>query len=557
MFIEGFSWGIPGTPHHHRYDTFTRSPMHRNVLASLHRSLTVSRGVNFFRAHWGLVILLGLTLAHRIAFFRWWKAFPGGDTYNFILIAQELLKGSYPVAEKRLPFYPALIALAHTVVDWETAAIVVACTASLASVALLYAIGRTLGLSSIALGIGLAPFQAIAPFLFQSVRGYADTTFIALMLGALLAFLRTRSRRGAIITGILFALASLTRFEGAFLVIVLPVLALLCWRPRRLIQPALAAIAVCWLPFALLFISVGRPLLPVEYFSDAEATPFGVTNAKEFLRNYGEIWKSVGFDRIWKEPRRVLRDVATLAVETWPVRLRSFVTDPKELPSLFVLAGIVFLLRKRLSVLAPVVLLFLVLAVPIAWWGVRQRFLIVLYPFFFLCIAAGIEECARLLRRMTKRWPLVERLTPRMAALILLGLSLGPWTAHTAAEAREVYQKNLGTDYAYYQAIRAAQALPGTIAFEHRSSIVLALFGEKDEGHAVFAETHLSTPISSEQWEALKKWGVRYVVIRGTESEAFPVLSDPQFRDRISREFIFEFPQQNGKISRATIYRIH
>lgn len=536
---------------------FTRSAVHKNVLASLYRSSAVSGVLIFFRAHWGLVTLLGLTLGHRIAFFRWWKAFPGGDTYNFILIAQELLKGSYPVAEKRLPFYPALIALTHAVADWEYAAILVALAASLVSVALLYALGRTLGLSPIALVIGLAPFQVIAPFLFQSVRGYADTTFIALMLGALLAFLRTRSRRGAIVTGVLFALTSLTRFEGAFLVALLPVLALLYWRPRRLLLPALAAIAVCWLPFALLFTSVGRPVLPVEYFADAEATPFGVTTGKEFLRNYGELWKSVGFDRAWKEPRRILRDIATLAGEAWPARLRSFVTDPKELPSLFLLAGIVFLLRKRLSVLAPIVLLFLILAVPIAWWGVRQRFLIVLYPLFFLCIAAGIEECARWLRYMTKRWPLAERLTPRMAALILLSLSLGPWTMHTAAEAREVYQKNRGTDYAYYQAIQAAQALPGTIAFEHRSSIVLALFGEKDEGRAVFAETHLNTPVSSEQWEELKKWDARYVVIRGTESEVFPVLSDPQFRDRISREVVFEFPQQRGEPSRATIYSIH
>ncbi|TSC62549.1 MAG: hypothetical protein G01um1014106_619 [Parcubacteria group bacterium Gr01-1014_106] len=319
----------------------------------------IARVVNFFRAHWGLVALLVLTVVHRIAFLQWWKAFPGGDTYNFILIAQELLKGSYPVAEKRLPMYPMLIALAHTFVDWEHAAFVIALGASLVSVALVYALGRTMGISSFALVIGLAPFQAVAPFLFQSVRGYADTTFIALMLGALLAFLHTRSRRGAVLTGALFALTSLTRFEGAFLVVLFPFLAAFFWKPRRLLLPALLALVACWLPFLILFTSVGRPLLPVEYFADAEATPFGVTSAKEFFRNYGELWKSVGFDRVWKEPRRVLHDVATLAATTWPARLRSLVTDPKELPSLFLLAGIIFLLRKRVSVSLPLVLLFL------------------------------------------------------------------------------------------------------------------------------------------------------------------------------------------------------
>ena len=517
-----------------------------------------SRDSRFLRNHWGLLVVLGFAVAHRIAFFRWWKAFPGGDTYNFILIAQELLKGSYPVAEKRLPVYPALIALAHTVLDWEQATIAVAAIASLASIVLLYAIGRTLGLSTIALAIGLTPFQAVAPFLFQSVRGYADTTFIALFLGALLCFLRTRTRRGAIGTGVLVALASLTRFEGVVLLALFPLLALMHWKPRTLVWPALAAILACWLPFALLFASVGRPLLPVEYLADAEQTPFGVITVLEFFTNYAAVWTSVGVDRLWSEPRRIFRDIAVLTADAWPARLRSFFTDPKEFPSLLLIAGVVFFLRRRLRAILPVLLSFLALAVPIAWWGVRQRFLIVLYPLLFLVLAAGVHAFAHTLRRLTDRWPTVSRGTPMTVSLLLLGLSLGPWTAHTAAEAREVQQKNLGTDYAYYQAIQAARALPGTIAFEHRSSIVLALFGEEgNQGRAVFAETHLNTPDSQEQWQELQRWNVRHIVIRGTTNDAFLVITDPTFAERFTVLAAFEYPQVREKEpSRATIYEV-
>ncbi|MDP3685794.1 MAG: hypothetical protein Q8R32_03105 [bacterium] len=515
--------------------------------------------MRLLRDHWGLFAVLGLAAAHRIAFYRWWKAFPGGDTYNFILIAQELLKGSYPVAEKRLPVYPMLIAITHSVLDWEHAAIAVAGVSSLASIVLLYAIGRTLGFSTVVLAVGLAPFQAVAPFLFQSVRGYADTTFIALFLGALLVLLRTRTRRGAIGTGALFALASLTRFEGVFLLALFPLLALVYWKPRVLLKPALAATVICWLPFALLFARVGRPLLPVEYFADAEATPFGVTTFTDFAKNYAAIWTSVGVDRLWKEPQRILRDSATLEASAWPARIRSFFLDPKELPSLLLIAGMVFLLRRRLRLFLLILLAFLLLAVPIAWWGVRQRFLIILYPLLFLILAAGAQWILHVIRHATRRWPRLSRSAPMSAGVLLLALSLGPWTAHTAAEAREVQQKNLGTDYAYYQAIQAARALPGMIAFEHRSSIVLALFGEEgNHGRAVFAETHLNTPDSQEQWQELQRWDARYIVIRGTTSGAFPVLTDPALADRFSVFAAFEYPQARKKEpSRALIYEVH
>lgn len=518
-------------------------------------------------AHAGLLLVLGVALAERLAFLRWWKAFPGGDTYNFILIAQELLRGSYPIAEKRLPVYPLLLLLFRPLLDWEAAAIAVAVVSSLAALALLYAIGRTLGLSKTALAVGLLPFQAVAPFLFQSIRGYADTTFVALMLGAILAFLRTRTARGAAVSGLLASLAALTRPEGLLLVPAFVGLRLIR-PPRRLALPLASAALIPLVLFALLSRKAERPLLPQEYLKDAEVTAFGVTDARTFSRNYGALWASTGLDRLWGEPLRLVRDAVSTPLIRVPGRLWSFLTDPKEIPSLLLLAGTIFLLtRGRWRPFYAVLLPFLAIALPIAWWGVRQRFLVVLYPLPYLLVAAGTHSLLRYLRKFqVRRFHTVRRIEgpiPRQdplalaTSLVLLALALGPWRFHTAAEAREVVAKNWGKDYAYYLAIQGARRLPGVIAFEHRSSIALALFGEPDRGRAVFADTHLNTPHAAEQWAALQQWQVRYLVIRGEQSAAFPVLSAPSFSDRFIIHRTFEHSRARGQPDRGVIYAIH
>ncbi len=524
-------------------------------------SEALKRLLRLARAHAGILLVLATALAHRIWFLRWWRAFPGGDTYNFILIAQELLRSSYPIAEKRLPVYPTLIAIAHAVLDWETAALAVSLTASLVAILLLYAIGRSIGLSKTALVIGLLPFQAISPFLFQSIRGYADTTFVALMLGTLLAFIRARTHRGALVGGVLLGAASLTRPEGIVLV---PVM-LGAWLTKKLRRRAMIAalpVVACWGLFLLLSARAGRPLLPQEYLADAAVTAFGVRSPREFTANYAALWTSVGFDRLWNEPKRLARDVADAAQGSFtPRRVGSFFTDPKEFPSLLLLAGLPFLVRsKRRGIFMLILVSYAIIALPIAWWGVRQRFLIVLYPLPFLVLAAGADALLhgvrRLSERLSARTPALARGITVGTGLTLLALSFGPWTKHTAAEAREVQEKNWGKDYAYYQAIQEARRLPGRIAFEHRSSIALALFGEPDRGRGIFADTHLNTPSATEQWDALEKWQVGYIVIRDEASGAFPILTDPAFTDRFVVHRTFQHPQARGAPDEATIYGV-
>lgn len=220
---------------------------------------------------------------------------------------------------------------------------------------------------------------------------------------------------------------------------------------------------------------------------------------------------------------------------------------------MLVLVGMVVVLlrlRSTFVLLVP----FLALAVPIAWWGVRQRFLIVLYPLMFLLLALGMHRVFFWWKKFDGR--LMWLRPARVAASgFLVLLALFPWRFHTAAEAREVVAKNWGKNYAYYQAIQAARNLPGIVAFEHRSSIALALFGEPDRGRAVFADMHLDARAAAMQWQQLQRWQVRYVVLRGTKSESFPVITDKAFARFFSLHASFDHPQHRGR-SQAMVYQV-
>jgi hypothetical protein len=186
---------------------------------------------------------------------------------------------------------------------------------------------------------------------------------------------------------------------------------------------------------------------------------------------------------------------------------------------------------------------------------VRQRFLLPLYPFVFLGVAAGADVVGRWFKKLATRWPRFSFL-PIVGAVAALVLAVGPWRMHTASEAREVQLKNWGKDYAYYQAIQFAETLPGRIAFEHRSSIALALFGEPDRGRAVFADMHLDAREPERQWEQLQQWEAQYIVLQDVSSEHFPVVSDETFSQRFSLLQEFVFAEKPGKRDVAHIFQV-
>jgi len=172
----------------------------------------------------------------------WWYLGIVRDGYH----AQAIVDGYHDYAF--LPLYPMLVrALSLPLPGWEgLIAVLVSNVLFVVAIALLVALtsprfGRAFAVRSAAL-------LAIFPFSAAFSMAYAESLFMVLALGAFLA----AERRRPVLAGVLLALATITRLQGA--VLVLP-LAWLLWsqerRPRPswlalLLGPIAAAAALAW-----------------------------------------------------------------------------------------------------------------------------------------------------------------------------------------------------------------------------------------------------------------------------------------------------------------------
>lgn len=172
----------------------------------------------------------------------WWYLGIVRDGYH----AQALVDGYHDYAF--LPFYPMLVrALALPFPGWEGLISVL-----LSNVLFGFAIALLVALTGPRFGrpfaIRSAALLAIFPFSAVFSMAYAESLFMVLSLGAFLAV----ERRRPVLAGVLLALATLTRLQGA--VLMLP-LAWLLWsqerRPRPswlalLLGPIAAAASLAW-----------------------------------------------------------------------------------------------------------------------------------------------------------------------------------------------------------------------------------------------------------------------------------------------------------------------
>ncbi|MSR74180.1 MAG: hypothetical protein EXS14_01750 [Planctomycetes bacterium] len=138
------------------------------------------------------------------------------------IAAGEGLRGMLPGSATMMPpLYPLCIAALMPLCSGDSvlAARIVACCASLASVALAWCLLRRVMGGAAAFAGGLA--LSIAPlFVLCGSSTFAEALQMAVLLGALLcahATLQSRSSGTALLTGALFGLASLTRIESVVL----------------------------------------------------------------------------------------------------------------------------------------------------------------------------------------------------------------------------------------------------------------------------------------------------------------------------------------------------
>ena len=135
------------------------------------------------------------------------------------------LSPTYPVG------VPLHLALAGKLLGWAAAPVVVGVGTALAALALMYAVGRRLGLPPVLAATGTAILAVYPVFVFMSLQPLSDTPATAWCLAAVWTALRARERRGwALATGAALAVAVLVRATNLLLLPALVVLLGLDWR---------------------------------------------------------------------------------------------------------------------------------------------------------------------------------------------------------------------------------------------------------------------------------------------------------------------------------------
>lgn len=519
--------------------------------------LMMARAVRFLVVgHGGLLLVLVISLAIRLSLLRWWAPFPFGDVFNFVRIAQELSSGSYPVDEKRLPFYPFLILVVHTAAPWlrwETVAIGLAIVMSLAALALLYALGRTVGLRKVSSLIGPLFLASYPPFLAYSIRGYADTTLVALFLGTLLAFFRAQRPRGVALFGALLGMLALTRYEGVAAGAVLGVLALVRWR-RALwkIAPAAIACVVVLLPYVLIARHAGRSLLPTAYITEAkEEGVYGTASVGDFLDRHYHLWRRLGAFEAWRTPVALL-ETARADLYGLPRDITDRLREPRSAAALLAIPGVVwFILSRRGKFLLALILPFCAVAAVVAWYAPYVRYHAFVFPLVALSAGAGIEAGAAIVRRATVG-PWGGAVRRGLGAVVLLW-AVSVWLLWFTGETRENLRKSRFRERAQYEAVQAAQYLPGVIAFEERHGITEAYFGPRAVyGSELFAA---STPETA-RWATLAQHAVTFVVRRPGRPSSFGFLSSPPRGVSVQETARFSVEQGNHDVDVAEIVSV-
>lgn len=513
-----------------------------------------------FWQHGGLVIVLLMSLFIRLRLFAWWNTFPYGDVFNFINIARDLGQGHYPPLEKRLPFYPFLILVGYLLlpgVAWETIAIWIAIIASLLCLVFLYAIGRYFGFSKTALVVGLLLFTSFQPFLHFSIRGYADTTTIALLLAAVLAALYSDRPKVALSLPFLLAALSLTRYEGLVATAALSLVVAFRLRHhwRRLLLLG-GLLVLLMLPYVVVMKRSERSLLPQAYLQQAAIDGpdgYGAFSFSDWREKYMGIWQRLGLFSFWYMPRNLYQTVRDDPLGL-PYQVTELITEPRAVIGLLATIGWLFLLlRRKLIDVLTVAVPFLVAAIPVAWWAPYTRYDSLMMPVMIVAAMAALHVMVVILRRATadgEHWGRWLRFGA-VSCLLLVACSI--WLLRATQEATDMLKKTQFFSLAYYQALQHAQSLSGNIAFTQDDNMNKIYFSSR----AVYAKALLKDkPEPPVAWQRLNEAKVQYVVNRVSENSLYSFLETEPYKDRVRTIAEYEVTQGDGEVDRAVIYQM-
>lgn len=391
-------------------------------------------------------------------------------------------------------------------------------------------------------------YASFPPFLQYSIRGYADTTFTTLLLAAILIVLRADWRWAPWGLGFALGALSLTRYEGV--VASVPLFLLAAWQWRRQWRRWLLTILVVLLtllPYVVVCWRVGRSLLPEAYLAQgaSEEQGYGAASVGELIENYNNIWERLGLYEAWVGPAILWGELRDDPLG-WHRHVVNRVAAPRAAVSLAALVGVVFLVGWRRKQALMVLVPFLTVAVPIAWWAPLVRYDAFLYPLMVLLAVGGWHAGLGILARATYgSW---GRAVRGVAAGGLVFVAVAVWSLGLTQESQQGLRKSRGRDLAFYQALQHAQRVSGVVALEKRQAITELYFPER----AIYlADLPEDLPV----WPELERQRVTYLLREGAGMER--VIAAAPSAVMITEVASYTVDREAGGPETASLYSVH
>ncbi|MEX0649650.1 MAG: glycosyltransferase family 39 protein [Candidatus Andersenbacteria bacterium] len=452
----------------HTKTDMTANPMSRKPYLSRLRTLDML-----------FILLLIITAALTRGFFATIpKVMPPGDTFNFINAGKQLPFFAYPSTEKRLPFYPLLIELSPSAVDPVLAATVIAVTASVTVIVLLYLLGRQLKIHPVVLTTVLM-LAVVEPRIVSSgIRPLADSVFMVLVLAALLMTIRSLKQvptsRTIVGIGILFAMLLLTRHEGLAIVSALVAILAYCWRRSwQSIVVMLVTIIIVLTPWFVLTYKMRGTIWYMGYTTEITSSedPWGASNIYELrdrLRTLVSYTLWDGFVQIPHDANEAVSN-GSLSREEY---VHTLFGNPIWWLSLLALVGVLWLIITQPVSAVPLLAIGTGTFAIMAFWGPTFRFSAPAMPFWILSVALGATAVLHILQRLFRFHPFVW---PAMllGLVILIGSQIDPFVQETYGRISD----NNDRGYAQLTAMRYLAQQSGAVATKKSAGFFQAYVG--------------------------------------------------------------------------------
>lgn len=442
-----------------------------------------------------------------------------GDPFNFLFIAQAYSQGRIPQGEKRLPLYPLTI-----LVGWKGLGLDPMFTATAISVlagggttVLLYLLGRRMKIRPLPLALVLL-LSVLAPVSNSvGIRPLADSLFLFLVVACTYAAtVAGSSVRSALLTGGLFGLLMLTRFESMVLAPVLVLLLRLRMPWRRVLLAALPVIILyaAWIPYSLYVHGTVTGGYFEEWGPKEGAVGGRLADVPAKLQR---IASGLGWLRLWEHA-----DWAVAQLDTPP--LPRILGSGAWWVSLLALLGVPWLLFTARRAALPFLAVFFVFSTLYSMWVVYGRFVAPGIPAFYLSAAAGASALSiiatRLFRTLVLRWAAAAGVT-----VFLLWLVRDEAPGLMTVTTQRVFD-NEGSGYSMVLAIRELARREGRVAIYHELMplVYLGIIGDPlapPERAYLIGDPPKDAPqnvlenLASEHIARMRSEDVRYLVERG------------------------------------------